>query len=127
MTLRARRLVLPLITLAVMAVAAPTSSAQLPRFHGHVGGAATGSGHMFYEGDGLNLVFTDSYRSDTRYRVCWATTGGDRRSCWRDQTDHYGQRSRIFVSAPRAGSYIARWYVRGRVVDSWSFTIGLGD
>jgi hypothetical protein len=122
-----RRFIRTIGAAALLAITGAPAAAKLPRFHGHVAGVATGSGRTFYEGDGLYLVFTDSYRSNTRYRVCWSTTAGTRRRCWTDRTGHYGHRRRVFVSAPLTGGYIARWYVNGRVVDSWSFTIAGGD
>lgn len=103
-----------------------TASSARARFDGHVSGAATGPGHSFVVGDGLNLVFRDYRRSYTRYRVCWTRGHGTR--CWRRTTGKRGHASTIFTAAPgNVGTYVVTWSVRGRAVARWSFYNGVGD
>jgi hypothetical protein len=110
-----------LLALAPTATAAPSS-----RVEAHVGGAVSGAGHQFMVGDGLNLVFTDNYRSYTPYKVCW--TKGTGTKCWHRTTGRRKHRSVIFTAAPSSvGTYRATWYVGGNVVAGWSFYNAIGD
>jgi|tagenome__1003787_1003787.scaffolds.fasta_scaffold20977140_3 hypothetical protein len=113
--------------LALSLVLAPTASAApSDRFAAHVGGAATGPGHRFMVGDGLNLVFTDNYRSYTSYKVCWTKGTGTR--CWHRTTGRHKHKSVIFTASPSGiGTYRATWYVGGNAVAGWSFYNAIGD
>ena len=121
------RAVLAVIAITALAMALASSAGARPqRFEGYVGGAATGKGTNFYVGDGLNLVFRDSYRSYTRYRVCW--TRGAGRRCWSGETGSRKVRDKIFTAAPSSvGTYNVTWYVGGKAVASWSFYNNVGD
>jgi hypothetical protein len=102
------------------------SASASTRFHAYVGGVATGPGHRFVVGDGLNLVFIDAFRSYTSYRVCW--TRGAGRRCWHRTTGGRKHKSVIFTAAPsNIGTYRATWYVESRAVASWTFHNGTGD
>lgn len=115
-----------LLVLVVAAVGAASTQAGDGRFDGHVSGVASGPGHSFIVGNGLNLVFQDRYRAFTRYRVCW--TRGAGRRCWRRTTGSRGRKSVIFTAAPSSvGTYTATWYVAGTAVTRWSFYNGPGD
>jgi hypothetical protein len=123
-----RRTITVATALAVLLLAAlPTTAQSRPaRFHAYVGGVATGPGHDFIVGNGLNLVFVDTYRSNTDYRVCW--TRGQGRRCWSRTTGRRKRRSVIFTAAPQSvGTYTTTWYVDGRAVARWTFTNGPGD
>jgi hypothetical protein len=77
-------------------------------------------------GDGLNLVLTDTYRSDTPYTVCW--TRGAGRRCWHRTTGRRKHKSVIFSAAPSSvGTYRTTWYVNARAVASWTFYNAIGD
>ena len=77
-------------------------------------------------GDGLNLVFTDTYRSYTSYSVCW--TRGAGRHCWHRTTGRRKDKSVIFTAAPSSvGTYRTTWYVNGQAVASWTFYNAIGD
>jgi hypothetical protein len=108
-----------------------TTTVRMPRFcfSGTVDGAATGPGHRFVVGDGLYLTFRDRVGASTPYRVCWQRDDGAGRRCWAARTSSIpGRPSRIFTAAPGlTGHFIARWYVRGRLAGSWTFTNGTGD
>ena len=104
------------------------ASASADRFVGYVGGVASGKGHHFVVGNGLNLVFRDFRRSYTPYRVCWRRVDSNHRRCWRRVTGRSAHRDRIFTAAPsRAGRYLVKWRVHGRVVARWRFHNGVGD
>ena len=108
------------------ALVATAADARTTRFHAYVGGAATGAGHSFFVGDGIRLVFVDTFRSGTEYRVCW--TRGAGRRCWTRTSGRRGHASTIFTAAPSSvGTYRTTWYVAGRPIASWSFYNGLGD
>jgi hypothetical protein len=95
-------------------------------YDGHVSGVATGPGHSFVVGDGLNIVFRDFRHSGTPYKVCWSRGQGQR--CWHRTTGRKGHASVIFQAAPsHVGNYTTRWYVHGRVAAQWSFYNGVGD
>ena len=112
------------IVLSLLCAAGSASAAT--RFNAYVGGGATGPGHRFMVGDGLNLVFTDTYRSYTSYTVCW--TRGAGRQCWHRTTARRKHKNVIFAAAPASvGTYRTTWYVNGRAVASWSFYNGIGD
>lgn len=121
-----RFLVLLLMALAVLSVtASPTLAA---RFEGYVAGVATGKGHRFVVGDGVNLVFVDRRRSFTSYRVCWHRLKHVHHRCWLGETGRRGRKDRIFASAPsRSGTYIVKWTVRHRRKAIWTFYNGVGD
>jgi len=122
-----RRLLVLLLT-AFTALSVTASSASTPRFEGYVGGAATGKGHHFVVGDGLNLVFVDRRRSFTGYRVCWHRLKHAHHRCWLGETGRRGRKDRIFVPAPpRSGRYIVKWTVRHRREAIWTFYNGVGD
>jgi hypothetical protein len=63
-------------------VATPALAARA--YVGKVAGAATGPGHNFVEGDGLNLLFTSRHHSNVGYRVCWSRGHGSK--CWHSRT-----------------------------------------
>ena len=113
-----------LVTASLLAAGA--AGARSARFHAHVDGVETGPGHRFVVGDGLNLVFVDTYRSHTAYRVCWSRGAG--RRCWDRSTATRGHASRIFTAAPQnVGTYVVTWSVSGRAVARWSFYNDVGD
>jgi hypothetical protein len=98
-------------------------------FSANVAGTGSGPGHRFVVGDGLYLNFRDNAAYATTYRVCWQRIdqGGGLR-CWSRRTSVTSHTSRIFTPAPeRVGRYVAKWYVHGRLVASWSFYNGTGD
>jgi hypothetical protein len=108
-----------------LALMSGTASART-RYSGHVDGVASGRGHSFVVGAGLNLVFRDSAHARTRYRVCW--TDGRHKHCWNGRTKAEGANSTIFVTAPTyVGTYHVTWTVSKRKVARWSFENGLGD
>ena len=108
------------------ALVVSTADARSTRFHAYLAGAATGAGHSFFVGDGVRLVFVDTFRSGTEYRVCW--TRGAGRRCWTRTSGRRGHASTIFTAAPSSlGHYRTTWYVAGRPVASWSFFNGIGD
>lgn len=114
------------VALYVLMGLAPAAVARPHRFDGYVAGAATGKGTAFVVGDGLYLVFRDSYRSFTPYRVCWTRGAGKR--CWRSETGRRNRRAKIFAAAPSSvGTYRTTWYVSGHQVASWNFFNGVGD
>jgi hypothetical protein len=109
-----------------LALASPGSAQG--RFSGNVAGVGTGPGHSFVVGDGLYVNFRDRLAFSTPYVVCWQRTDGASRRCWSRQTSATNHLGRIFTAAPgRVGTFTARWYVRGRLVASWSFYNGPGD
>lgn len=114
------------LVLALGLVSDSPAAVRTPRFHADVSGAATGPGHHFYVGDGLNLRFRDNYRSSTGYRVCYSKGSG--RRCLRGATGGHGRTSSIFIAAPGGvGTYTARWYVGGSQVANWSWFNDYGD
>ena len=122
-----RRLVLIAATILALSTAVP-ALASARRFEGYVGGAATGRGHSFVLGDGLELVFVDRVRPHTRYRVCWHLLHHPRHRCRAGETGAAGHRDSIFTAAPgRAGRYLVKWTVRHHRRAAWSFTNGIGD
>jgi hypothetical protein len=121
---RWRPALLALVAVSLLWVTGSASAST--RFHAYVGGVATGAGHRFTVGDGLNLVFTDTYRSYTSYSVCW--TRGAGRRCWHRTTGGRKHKSVIFTAAPSSvGTYRATWYVQSRAVASWTFYNAIGD
>jgi hypothetical protein len=103
--------------------ASPAGAA--PRFHGDVAGVATGPGHHFFVGDGLELEFLDRAGANTVYDVCYRGRQG--RRCIRRTTAAAGRKSRIFIPARNMGRYRATWYVGGRPVARWTWRNGPGD
>lgn len=104
------------------------SAAAGNRFEGYVGGAATGKGHHFVVGDGINLVFVDRTSSFTSYRVCWHRLHHHHRRCWDGETGPEGRPDRIFTAAPSfSGVYIVQWSVGGHRRAQWRFYNGVGD
>jgi hypothetical protein len=124
-----RRVTLALIaSLLLIGLATAPAGAKLDRFSGYVGGSATGRGHNFVVGDGLNLVFTDRGHSFTHYRVCWQMSGGGSSQCWSRTTGRKGQRDVKLVAAPgEVGDFIVTWSVKGSIKDHWTFYNGVGD
>ena len=119
------------LTVACAATVAVAASWGIPppgfRFTGYVAGVASGPGHAFVVGDGLNLAFRDDVASRTRYRVCWVRQG-IRPRCWVRRTGRVGLASKVFTAAPATvGVYVTRWYIAGRVVATWRFYNGPGD
>jgi hypothetical protein len=122
-----RRIVLSLVACSLSAAAVP-ALAQAERFTGYVAGAATGKGHSFVVGDGLNLVFIDRAQRSTHYKVCWEKRSGAASRCWRRTTGDRGQRSLIFTAAPsQVGNFIVRWFLHGHIKGHWDFHNGVGD
>jgi hypothetical protein len=79
--------------------------------------------HAFVDGDAVVLKFQDaSNERPTRYRVCWARVDGANRRC-SSRVARSFRTSSIETGGPllRFGSYVARWYVGGRLVASWPF------
>lgn len=92
-----------IVTIALVLAIGSTAAAK--RFDGYVGGVASGKGHDFIVGNGLNLVFVDRRESFTPYRVCWHR-----------------------LHAPSVvGTYIVKWTVRHRRKAIWRFHNGVGD
>jgi hypothetical protein len=109
-------------------LALPSTSSALGRFGGNVAGVGTGPGHSFVVGDGLYLNFRDRVGYKTPYGVCWRRTDGAGRHCWSRRTSVTNHLGRIFAAAPQlVGTFVARWYVRGRLVATWTFYNGPGD
>jgi hypothetical protein len=122
-----RRLGLTFLSFSCLALVV-ASVAVAGRFDGYVGGAASGKGHHFVVGDGINLVFVDHRHSFTPYRVCWHRLHHSHHRCWRGETGHAGRKDRIFTAAPSfAGTYIVKWAVRHRRKAIWRFSNGVGD
>jgi hypothetical protein len=114
--------------MAVLLMITAASPAQASRFSGYVGGAASGKGHLFFVGDGLNLVFVDRRGVNTDYRVCWHRLHHSHHRCWLGQTGARARKDRIFTAAPsQAGPYIVKWSVRHHRKAIWRFTNGVGD
>lgn len=106
---------LVLLLMAFTALSSTAPSAPAKRFEGYVAGTATGKGHHFVVGDGLNLVFVDQQQSFTGYRVCWHRLKHPHHRCWLGETGRSGHKDRIFVPAPsHYGTYIVKWTVRHR-------------
>jgi hypothetical protein len=79
--------------------------------------------HAFVEGDAVVFRFQDASNDrPTRYRVCWARVDGTNRRCWSRVARSF-RTSSIATGGPllHFGSYVARWYVGGRLVASWAF------
>lgn len=95
------------------------------RFHGDVAGVASGPGPSFVVGDGLYLRFKDSFRSETRYQVCYSK--GDGRRCYKRTTGRKNRYSRVFFAPNGVGNYTATWTVNGKRVARWSWYNGVGD
>jgi hypothetical protein len=115
-----------ILALSLAFAASPASADASSRFGAYVGGAATGAGHQFMVGDGLNLVFTDHHRSYTPYQVCWTKETGTK--CWLRTSGRRKHKNVIFTSAPSSvGTNRATWYVGGKAVASWSFYNAIGD
>jgi Tol biopolymer transport system component len=80
------------------------------------------------QGDGWQVVFRERARGRVAYRVCVQKTGAKGvRRCWSRRTDRKG-RSRVTVALfvndrGGAGSWRARWTVRGRTVARAAFTV----
>lgn len=122
-----RRLLLTVIVAGSFAFAFP-SIAAADRFEGYVGGVASGKGHHFVVGDGINLVFIDRRQSFTAYRVCWHRLHHSHHRCWHGETGRRGNKDRIFTAAPSfAGTYIVKWTVRHHRKAIWHFSNGVGD
>lgn len=97
------------------------------RYVAYVGGTATGAGHHFVVGDGLNLVFGDTTTAPTAYRVCWGLAIHAPTRCASRTTVSKAGTSRIFIAPQVVGNWVARWYVAGRLVASWTWYQGPGD
>jgi hypothetical protein len=121
-------LILVVAVLVLIALIVGAAAANTKRFEGYVGGTASGRGHHFVVGDGLNLVFVDRQRSHTAYRVCWHRLGHGYHRCWFAETGLAGHKERIFTAAPsRAGTYIVKWTVDRHRKAIWRFDNGVGD
>lgn len=117
-----------LTVIAVLLAVLSAPSEARSRFGAYVGGAATGPGHSFFVGDGLDLVFVDRGRAGTRYRVCWRKRSGGNRRCFIRRTGARGRRSVIFTPAPGAvGLFIVRWSVGRHLVARFRFVNHVGD
>ena len=118
----------PLLFVSLLFLLASVATADARRFDGYVGGAATGKGHHFVVGDGINLVFLDRRQSFTAYRVCWHRLHHSHHRCWSAETGRRGHKHRIFTAAPSfVGTYVVKWSVKGRRKARWSFHNGVGD
>lgn len=118
---------LVMLIAALLLMASP-GSADAKRFSGYVAGVGSGKGHSFIVGNGLNLVLIDRWRSFTRYKVCWTRFWGRGGRCWRGRTARRGSRDLIFTAAPhRVGTFLVRWYFRGKARTRWYFYNGPGD
>lgn len=115
-----------IVTIALVLAIGSTAAAK--RFDGYVGGVASGKGHDFIVGNGLNLVFVDRRESFTPYRVCWHRLHHSHHRCWSGETGNRGRKDRIFTAAPSVvGTYIVKWTVRHRRKAIWRFHNGVGD
>lgn len=73
--------------------------------------------HRVRVGDRLMVAFRDRGGAGTRYRVCYARSGGAGRHCLHARTGAQGSRSNLFIVAPGAvGRYVFTWRVRGHAV-----------
>jgi hypothetical protein len=127
--MRTKRCLIAAAIVVALGAGAP-SVANAKRFHGYVAGVGSGRGHHnFIIGNGLDLVFRDTRRAHTRYRVCWVRTDGRYHRCWHPRrTGRRGKRSKIFTAAPHhVGTFRVRWRVHGHVVARWRFYNGQGD
>lgn len=87
-------------------------------------GAASGPGHAFVVGDGLNLVFHEaivhplpSVLDARRGHALLATN---------DPT-HSEQVRDLYRGPSSVGTYTTTWYVAGKPVDRWTFYNGRSD
>ena len=96
------------------------------RYVGYVGGV-NGPGHHFYVGDGIYLTFGAPVTAPVRYRVCWGLAGHLPTRCAFAAVRSKASTSKIFIAPQVVGTWIARWYVGGRMVASWSWYHDTGD
>ena len=133
--MRARALLLSVVAVSVIAVVATAANGSGSRAHAawppqkyrYTGWLSPGSGdrplHAAVQADTFALNFDDaSSRGTTPYRVCWAHPSGENQRC-AARVARSRRISRVGIGGPhfRLGRYVARWYVRDRLVASWAF------
>ncbi|HEV7460526.1 MAG TPA: hypothetical protein VGN78_08320 [Solirubrobacteraceae bacterium] len=93
------------------------------RFDGYVASAAGSQEHVVREGWGIDLVFVDRVRSNTRYTVVYKHLDFPRAKTYRRRTKGRNVPSVIHLQAGTAARIDVRWYVGGKSKARWTFTI----
>jgi hypothetical protein len=97
-----------------------------PAYSGFAAGSA-GRSHSFYVGDAITLRFT-AKQSNVLYRVCLKSVTGLTGSCVSRRTKASGHADVFSVAAPQTdGKFAVVWFVNGKAVATWSFSVGVGD
>ena len=99
------------------------------RYTGIVGTLASPASHAIFVGDGLSFSFSDKATPPVKdYRLCLYGSGsGSAVKCWRRRilARNYDRDRFTVLSLPMGQSvsskWVAKWYVRGRVVATWRF------
>ncbi len=116
----------PLLATAAILAALP-APAQAADYRGYVS-IGRGPTHVGVQGNAWTLVFRESVAGRVPYRVCVGHLEPPRvRRCYERRSSSRG-RSSVFVAlfvndAGGTGRWRARWYVRGKSVDTWSFRV----
>jgi hypothetical protein len=122
------RIVVVAVIVLVGALLSSPAHGATRHFGAAVEGVATGPGHQFFVGDGIELVFKDRRHEFVRYKVCIRHTASGWTKCYRRVAGSRGRRSSIFRAAPETvGSWTATWYAHSRRAAGWAFYIGPGD
>jgi len=93
------------------------------RFDGYVASSAGSQEHVVREGWGIDLVFIDRVRSNTRYTVVYKHLDFPRAKTYRRRTKGRNVPSVIHLQAGTAARIDVRWYVQGKSKARWTFTI----
>ena len=115
---------------AALLVVGPADGAG-PRFRGWLGENPKRPVRTWSGGGIYSLYFVDRAGSGTRYRVCIGAPGKPPTSCRKGRTGPRGTIDAIAVNTvpamefPRfAKEVVARWFVGGRQVATWTFNLG---
>ena len=93
------------------------------RFDGYVASSAGSQEHVVREGWGIDLVFVDRVRSNTRYTVVYKHLDFPRSRTYHRRTKGRNVPSVIHLQAGTAARIDVRWYVAGKSKARWTFNI----